>query len=675
MGKLDAIDRSRLDADPRHACTGTQDLPPALEKTAVTSPAPDTSSESASPAETNTAQRRNRKSSVATILIVLILTGSFALKLRHLGHTDIKPLDEVFHAIVARNFLKHPFTPTLNDPQFVPNGDKSWLDAHIWLHKPPMAMWQMALSFAAFGVNAWAMRLPSALLSTAAVWLTYLIARRLVDDCTGLIAATLQAFSPPILMLVHGYVFSDHVDIALLFWFELAVYLLIRTIEGGGRNDAIACGVAGGLAFLSKSYPALMILVLVAAGWALTRWRYTRDGWEAGGASDRQGEAPLEPCYRKEEARREPRAPGTSDASRGRMPNNAAWIVCGAMLATLAPWMMWSWMNWPAQFVRENFQQLSHVTGDVENWAAPWDRLVFDFAIRIFHVFYPLAIAAQIALLIRARRNPWLWLIASWFLGVFVPFSLVTSKTMTATLIGWPAVWIAIGWLISRALKGDALALGVWLIAMLSAVILIRTVQIPTIGWGYPEQRGFGVIMRQNSWVIWHVLGALAGGAIVARIVTKAWARRTGVGIAAAAMVVLMLRFWPGPFPRGPAILAWKVTSLNKEDASMLAIANIAGKLPEQAAFLVEDQSRLENKQIQFYADRTCYSLRKRDDWKAGAQAVVDGDGLPYVISSHELPLPVVYQDRDTGRTIYACTPKAKSVALTALHEIRGESN
>src|SRR5262249_44218794 len=143
---------------------------------------------------------------------------------------------------------------------------RDWQNARVFLHKPPMAMWQVALSYAILGVNTFALRFPSLILSSLAVWLTYLIGKELIDTTPGLVGAALQAFNAPIAMLVHGHVFSDHVDISLLFWTELAIWLLLRAVRpppqpspgvpGEGFRWWILCGVAQGLAFLSKSYPA-----------------------------------------------------------------------------------------------------------------------------------------------------------------------------------------------------------------------------------------------------------------------------------------------------------------------------------------------------------------------------------------------------------------------------------
>ena len=130
-----------------------------------------------------------------------------------------------------------------------------------------MALWQIALSDALLGVTPLALRLPSAILASLAVLCTYLIGVRLFDRVAALVAAALQAFNPVMLMLVHGYVFSDHVDISLLFWTELSLLFLLRTLQDGSTIDAILCGIFQGLAFLSKTYPALIVSGLAVLFW------------------------------------------------------------------------------------------------------------------------------------------------------------------------------------------------------------------------------------------------------------------------------------------------------------------------------------------------------------------------------------------------------------------------
>src|SRR5271154_5395030 len=126
-------------------------------------------------------------------ILVVILLGSLVISTHRLGHSGLHYFDESFHAIVARNLLKHPLKPTLIDAPYLPYDRTHWGDNHVWLHKPILALWMIAGSFSLLGVNTLALRLPSALLGTGAVALTFLIGRSLFDRRTGLIAAALQA--------------------------------------------------------------------------------------------------------------------------------------------------------------------------------------------------------------------------------------------------------------------------------------------------------------------------------------------------------------------------------------------------------------------------------------------------------------------------------------------------
>jgi hypothetical protein len=558
--------------------------------------------------------------------LAIILFGSFLLALHHLDHPSIKPLDEVFHAIVARNFLKHPLTPTLVDRPYLAYNASDWLTNHIWLHKPPMALWQIALSYRFFGVNTLGLRFPSAVLATLAAWLTYLIGAELLDRTAGLIAASLQAFNPVLLMLVHGYVFSDHVDISLLFWTELSIYFLVRALRTGRRIDLILCGVAQGLAFLSKTYPALIVTGIALAAWLLPRTFLAR---------------------------------GDGRRLRGR----GVGLIILATAVTAGPWMASTAIRFPDEFSYENVQILHHVNQNVENWAAPWDRLAFGYWISIFHVFYPAALAAGIWAIIRAmqKRDLGLWLIIAWTLGVMTPHLLVTSKTMSATLVGWPPAWLLLGYLISRAVRGERWALGIWSISMLLAVAWIKADDIPRQGWG-AGPGGFGSIMLGHLWVVWHVVAALIGGGLLAWMISlsaRRWPRPSLIAIAVGATLLVAIRWSKGDHPAGYIRVAVQVADdSDAREPDFSAIGKFADKLPPNAAFIVDEQERLENKLVEFATDRSCYAMELHD-WHPTARALTAAGALPYLITRSTEDLPIVFVDAAQDRIVYACTPAA----------------
>jgi 4-amino-4-deoxy-L-arabinose transferase len=564
--------------------------------------------------------------------LAVILCGSFLLKLHHLDHAAVKPLDEVFHAIVARNFLKHPLTPTLVDRPFLPYNRDDWLANHIWLHKPPMAMWQIALSYAILGVGTLALRLPSAILSTLAAGLTYLIGVRLLDRTSALIAAALQAFNPVILMLTHGYVFSDHVDISLLFWTELSIYFLILAVPSFNGGDfgeigraakhrlffLILCGITQGLAFLSKTYPALIVTLLALVVFA-----------------------------------KRPRS----------LKNLLILLLCTVL--TIAPWMTWIAIRFPHEFVHENVQILHHLNENIENWAAPWDQLVFYYWISIFHVYYPAIIAAAVIFFVRAcqEKKLALWFVVAWAAGVMIPNLLATSKPMCATLIGWPAAWLMFGHLISRSLRGDRLALGTWLASMLLAAIFLNRGSIPIGGENWGETSfAFAAIMRQHLWILWHVLIALAVGLAFSTLKLPPKAVGFAVGLAAAATVFLAVICWKGNHPSGYLKVAIDVTQIDAESPNFTAIGDFASHLPPSAAFLVDEHARLENKLVEFATDRSCYPATPQN-WLQLAGELEQAGALPYLLTSATVPLPAVFVDIGQNRTVYACTPAAQAAA------------
>ncbi|MBK8555596.1 MAG: glycosyltransferase family 39 protein, partial [Lewinellaceae bacterium] len=66
-----------------------------------------------------------------------------------------------------------------------------WCCNHIWLNKPPLALWLMAGSMKIFGISIAALRLPSMLFAVLGILLTFRLGALLFSKKTGLIAAFL----------------------------------------------------------------------------------------------------------------------------------------------------------------------------------------------------------------------------------------------------------------------------------------------------------------------------------------------------------------------------------------------------------------------------------------------------------------------------------------------------
>ncbi len=564
-------------------------------------------------------------------ILSLILLGSLVLNTHRIGHPGLHYFDESFHAIVARNLLKHPLTPTLIDAPYLPYDATRWGDNHVWLHKPILPLWTIAASFAVLGVDTFALRLPSALLGTGAVALTFLIGRGLFDRRTALIAAALQAINPAITMLVQGYLFGDHVDVALLFWVEVGVYFLVRAMRTGSWPDVLAVGVAQGLAYLSKSYLAALLTGLAATVWLL---------------------------------------PKVGLAAKGDSKLKARHLLglVAATLATVAPWTIHCAWSFPVEFRHEHGYVFTHLGSGVENWGAPWDRLFFDYLITLYQGFYPPLIAAGVALLgtaLATRRMP-LWFLYAWLFGVLAPHAVSASKTPSATLIAMPAGFLLLAALIAEGWRGRPRALATWAAIML--VGAIRPVVIGRFGRGYPDPPVFGGVMLRATWILEHLAFALL---VVAAVEAWAWLRGKSLPtawvrglrlVALAATVVIAVRV---------ASAAWLVTEGSEHNPFVAELADFARtRLPDRAVLLFEGPDRGEHQLAMFLLDRTCYQLNGRpaDDV---ARAVRAAGGIPFIVADRPglAPWPRRFAAQGDPRGLY----EWRDPALVLKDGINGE--
>lgn len=558
-------------------------------------------------------------------LLAVVLLGSLVLKLNQLGHAHITFWDESYHAIVARNLVKHPLRPTLIDTPYLEYDPVNWYENHVWLHKPVLPLWQIALAYALLGVNAFALRLPSVLLSTGAAGITYMIGRECLSSAAGLIAATLQALCPAIVLLMHGYVYSDHIDISLLFWSEVGIYFVIRALRTGSWRDTLLAGVGCGLAYLSKSYLGVVVLAVAGAAWLLSWWQPT--GWPA----------PL----------------------RGRQL-----VGCGlAFLLTIAPWSLYCLIMFPRESQIQYTLHFSHLTSSVDAWGAPWDRQLFDYCIFLYGALYIPAVVAGGYLTLRAwrERQTAVLLIAAWAFGVLLLRTVAHTKTPSGALVGMPPFFLLLGELIVRAWRRDTRALAVW--AALPVVLWLIDPPYGQLARGYPEPPVFAGVLRQRPWVLWQLLSAVGISLALAPVLRRL--RRGQLAICVLATLLFLPFAWryagrTRSLCRGPV-----------EEPNFQEVAAYAQRhLPLNAVLLVDDRAWRpdavehaagEHQLLMFYADRTAYLLRGRD-LETTVRRIASAGGVPYLVSGQRLPLPAVYVSRKDRRTVYALTGESSSV-------------
>lgn len=168
--------------------------------------------------------------------------------------------DERYHALVAKNLINHPLTPTLYDNPILHYDYKNWTGNHIWVHKQPLPLWTMSASMWLFGVNEIALRIPSIILTTIGIWLSFFIGSYFFNKKIGYLTAFFFSINGLIIELTAGRVATDHIDIFFLFFIELAVVLSILFAQRKKSVFNLLAGVSIGAAILSKWLPALIVM-------------------------------------------------------------------------------------------------------------------------------------------------------------------------------------------------------------------------------------------------------------------------------------------------------------------------------------------------------------------------------------------------------------------------------
>jgi 4-amino-4-deoxy-L-arabinose transferase-like glycosyltransferase len=131
----------------------------------------------------------------------------------------------------------------------------------ITVDKPPASLWVMELSVRVFGLSSWSILVPEALMGVATVGVLYLAVRRVAGPGAGLLAGAAAALTPVAVLMFR----FDNPDALLVLLLTLAAYALTRALEGARLRWLLAVGALLGLAFLTKTLQA----VLVVPGFAL----------------------------------------------------------------------------------------------------------------------------------------------------------------------------------------------------------------------------------------------------------------------------------------------------------------------------------------------------------------------------------------------------------------------
>jgi 4-amino-4-deoxy-L-arabinose transferase-like glycosyltransferase len=126
----------------------------------------------------------------------------------------------------------------------------------ITVDKPPAALWVMGLSARLFGVNAWSLLVPQALMGVATVGLLYATVRRWFGPAAGLVAGAVMALTPVAVLMFR----FNNPDALLVLLLVAGAYATVRALEGGSTGWLVLAGACVGFGFLAKQLQALLVV-------------------------------------------------------------------------------------------------------------------------------------------------------------------------------------------------------------------------------------------------------------------------------------------------------------------------------------------------------------------------------------------------------------------------------
>lgn len=334
-----------------------------------------------------------------------VLLAALLLRADAANQRSLHVWDESFHALVARNLIETPLRPVLYRAPALPYDSADWTANHIWLHKPPAALWLMAGSMRLFGINEIALRVPSVLLSTLSVILTFLIARELLGTRPALLAAGFHAVNGFLIALAAGRRVADHVDTGLLFFVELAVFLAILFSRCRRWEWLVLAGASVGAGLLTKTWPALVVLPVAFACFTMTAGVRQSLIWSA--------------------------------------------TMLAAAAAVAGPWTWSTWNRFPIEAAAATSYTLQHIGSVVEEQRTAWWTYLADLP-RFFGELTPVGLAFGVASTAGSPRRPESRLLIVWLAVPYLVFSLVSTRLPAYVMIAAPAVFMllaaGIGW-------------------------------------------------------------------------------------------------------------------------------------------------------------------------------------------------------------------------------------
>ncbi len=350
--------------------------------------------------------------------MLLLFLGGFALySFMALSDPFLHDWDEQYHALVAKNMGAHFFLPTLIEAPVFADTNTSfshdlWTKSHIWLHKQPFFLWQMALSMKIFGTNIYAMRLPSVLMAALLPLLLVRMGKILRDERTGFYAGLLFLSAHFMLRLVSGRLNTDHNDVAFIFYVTASFWAWFEYQHSGKKRWLLLIGLFSGIAILTK----WMTGLIVYAGWGLSVLadKNKRTDWLA---------------------------------------HKQMLISLLITAAVVLPWQMYILWRWPDlarfEYAHSSRHFLHTMEGHGGDMFYHWN--IWDFMLAPYFNYIALIALTAFAFL-KIKRNYKIALI-SWIVLIFTFFSLAATKMPAFTMTIVPVLYLVLATVLTAILS------------------------------------------------------------------------------------------------------------------------------------------------------------------------------------------------------------------------------
>jgi outer membrane protein assembly factor BamB len=130
----------------------------------------------------------------------------------------------------------------------------------LWIGKPPLYMWLMALSYQFLGVTNFTSRLPSAVFGSLSLVLIFYLGKKLYNPSVGFLSAlVLGTFTT-----FYEFARRAMTDVPFVFFIMASIYFFVLSDKKDGSHKyAALSGLFFGLALMTKQLQALLIPIII----------------------------------------------------------------------------------------------------------------------------------------------------------------------------------------------------------------------------------------------------------------------------------------------------------------------------------------------------------------------------------------------------------------------------